>query len=163
MKKIIIATFVLSIVTISSISAKDSTAQTYKIASSYYIPSGGSYRAANSSPSNWKEDYTNSLIMNNVIRKASNGEIVAWIQKAQMNSYPTQHMMKPGYTYVVQKSFNIPKDFCYNHYINFIIPDGAPEPVDIQNCGFYFLQNGCRKDKILGDLPEKDCSFKSSR
>ncbi len=121
MKKILIVTCILTLVTMSSISAKDNVTPTYKMVSSGNRTSGGNYGNSNSNSNNWKEAYTNSLIMNNVIRKASNNEILIWIQKAQMNGYPTNHMMRPDYTYIVQKGFNIPEDFCYNHYINFII------------------------------------------
>lgn len=98
---------------------------------------------------NWKEEYTKLLIMHNYIRQASIDEISKWSQIAQANGQPTKNMMTPGFTYVVQKSFNIPNDFCYGHYINFIIPKGVSEPSNIQNCGFYFLQDGSRKDKCL--------------
>lgn len=103
---------------------------------------------------NWKENATVYLVNNNYIRKSSILDIERWIDKAKepyrqamdgnTNNMNIVHDMSTDHTYVVQRSFKIPDDFCYGHFINFIIPSGVSAPENKQNCGYYFLKDGSK-------------------
>lgn len=106
------------------------------------------------SSSNWKEDATVYFVTHNYLKQATIIDIQNWENKARVpylksigssaNQMQIQHDMSPDHTYVVQKSFKIPDDFCYGHFINFIIPNGVQAPENKQNCGFYFLKDGSK-------------------
>lgn len=104
--------------------------------------------------SNWKEDATVYLVTHNYLKQATIIDIQNWENKAKApylksigssaSQMQIQHDMSPDHTYLVQKSFKIPDDFCYGHFINFIIPNGVQAPENKQNCGFYFLKDGSK-------------------
>lgn len=106
------------------------------------------------SSSNWKEDATVYLVTHNYLKQATIIDIQNWENKARApylqsiggsaSQMQIQHDMSPDHTYIVQKSFKIPDDFCYGHFINFIIPNGVQAPENKQNCGFYFLKDGSK-------------------
>lgn len=103
---------------------------------------------------NWKEDATVYLVSNNYLRQATALDIKAWEDKAKepyikkmgdaARQMQIEHEMGVGFTYIVQKTFSIPDDFCYGHYINFLIPPGINPPENKQNCGFFFMKDGSK-------------------
>lgn len=102
----------------------------------------------------WKENATVYLVNNNFIKKANFEDITSWENKAKepyrnsignnIDEMRIEHDMSTDHTYVVLKTFKIPNDFCYGHFINFIIPNGVSAPENKQNCGFYFLKDGSK-------------------
>lgn len=114
----------------------------YKTFANYGYSSGNYSSSSSPKNDNWKEDKTVELVAHNIIRKATPAEIQNWQYLAKSNGYPQSQEIMFGFTYVAQRSFVIPDDFCYGHYINFIIPNGVEPPTNKQNCGFFFMKDG---------------------
>jgi len=114
----------------------------YKTFADYGYSSGSYSNSSSGKNDNWKEDKTVELVANNIIRKATPAEIQNWQNLATKNGYPLSSDIMVDFTYVAQRSFVIPDDFCYGHFINFIIPNGVDPPANKQNCGFFLMKDG---------------------